>query len=211
MDVRIFRWPRFVELFEDFREMFADHLNRVKNKSSLDHFEYKNDVKEWEWRVIFSMCGGPSGSSGPSRRLPSPFSPESLSVYILMFVDHDEMPELLKIRDGRTPLHELNQWTPNECWWLGGREIQEMNSAFESRHLELKRSVRAWLKRWNVRYVPWTSRNRSAVCKVMSIMIQSHTLRLGPHIQMAPTLTVVGTVEDWIDSHIPTTVKEDGG
>ena len=77
MDVRIFRWPRFVELFEDFRELFADHLNRVKNKSSLDHFEAKNDIKEWEWRVMLSMCG-------PTDRIPAPFSSESLCGFSLI-------------------------------------------------------------------------------------------------------------------------------
>jgi len=200
MDHRIFRWPRFVTLFDDFREMFADHLNRVKNKSSLDHFEYKNNIQEWEWRVILSMCG-------TLDLVPPPFSSESLDVYLLMFSDHDEITELFKIRDKQTPLYEMNQWVTTvatvatmnvSC--LTGREIQEMNAAFELRHLEMKRRVRAWLKRWNVRSTPWTSRNRSAVCKIMSTMIQ---LPPPGRRRGSSKLGSGDSVEDWIDSHIP--------
>jgi len=168
MDVRIFRWPRFVELFEDFRELFADHLNRVKNKSSLDHFEAKNDIKEWEWRVMLSMCG-------PTDRIPAPFSSESLRVYMVMFHDHLEIEELVKIRDGRTPLHWTGEHSSCFEYCMTGRKIQEMNSSLALLHATMKRDRRMWLKRWNVKFVPWTSRNRSMVCKILGGMCRDNS------------------------------------
>ena len=193
MDVRIFLWPRFVALFEDFRELFTDHLNRVKNKSSLDHYEARNTITEWEWRVMLSMCG-------TRELIPAPFSSESLSVYMLMFRDDVEYEELLKIRDGRTPLDAVNQWGEHK-FGLVGCEVQNLNSSFESRHVAMKRAVRVWLKRWNVKHVKWTSRNRSVVCKVMGGMIRTN------HPRDSIGTSKHQVLDNWIAARVSSNVK----
>ena len=94
LNPRIWRWPRFVEIADDFKQTFGDVGSRVGSKSSLHAFETRNRIHIWEWKTIYSLV-----TEGDY--IPAPHSVESLDVYLLIFKGHVDYKHLVHMRKGR--------------------------------------------------------------------------------------------------------------
>lgn len=157
---RLLKWPRFAEIYQDFYETFVDYPSRVKNKSALISFEKKNSIQEWEWKTIEALlsCG---------EDIPAPHCAEALDVYLLVFTQHVDYAQLVRMKNGDTPLQYTHAWTETAQYCLSAADIQTRNREHDQATNANKKKIRSWLKRWNAKQTTWSSRSRSSICKIL--------------------------------------------